>query len=110
MSRVRQREIFWDYPAETNLAGAAIYAGNPAVGGQFLADVDAGGIEPIGEVSFPDNSYPLDSMPDGNWQFAVCTMDEAQNFSDPYQHPGWQNVPLDQTPPGPVSGGGLRII
>jgi hypothetical protein len=109
MSRVRVRELYWEAPADTDISGYVVYSAAPDVP-NFLANVDAGQIEPLGETA--ETSYTLGegALPEGNYQFAVCSKDTAGNFSDPYQHPAWQSVPLDLTAPNPPSGGGLRVV
>jgi len=107
MSRVRRRRLYWDPPADTDVVDFAVYARAPDFP-DFLATVDAGLVEPHEVVTDPE--YFLDNLPEGDYQFAVCARDDAGNWSDPYQHPAWVNVPLDVTPPGPVSGGGLETL
>lgn len=109
MARVRTRELYWDAPADTDIVGYAVYSAAPDVP-NFLARVDAGDIDPLAEVTETSLTLGEGDLPEGNYQFAVCSKDVAGNFSDPYQHPAWQSVPLDLTPPGPPSGGGLRVI
>lgn len=109
MSRVRTREIFWEAPADTDITGYAVYSGSPQ-DQNFLAEVDAGAVPPLEEVTETSLQLGEGSLPEGNYQFCVCSKDAAGNFSDPYQHPAWQNVPLDLTAPNPPSGGGLRVV
>jgi hypothetical protein len=46
-------------------------------------------------------------LPDGNWQFAVCAIDDTGNFSDPFQAQKWTFLRLKFTPPVPVPAGDL---
>lgn len=108
MAKIRQRRLWWDAPADTDLVGYDVYVADAADdSAQFLNDADAGAISPAQRVPiaeyFPD-------QPEGNYQYAVITVDDAGNEGDPYQHPDWQNVPLDVTPPGPASGGGVDFV
>lgn len=109
MARVRTRELYWEAPGDTDITGYAVYAGSPD-SPSFLVDVDAGTVDPLGETD--KTSYPLGegALPEGNYQFAVCSKDTAGNFSDPYQHPAWKSVPLDLSAPNPPKGGGLRVL
>jgi hypothetical protein len=104
MSRIRPRRLFWDAPAATDVTGYEIYAGDPA-NAEFLAEVDAGGHDP--HASTTATEYIIANLPEGTYQFAVAALDDAGNYSDPYQHPAWASVPLDVTPPDAPSGGGL---
>jgi hypothetical protein len=108
MSRVVTRELYWDAPADTSVTGYAVYAGAPDLP-DFLGNVDAGNVEPLGETA--DTSFTLGEglLDDGNYQFCVCAKDGAGNFSDPYQHPAWASVPLDLTAPAAPTGGGIRV-
>lgn len=111
MAKIRQRELFWDAPPDTDVVGYAIYAGQ-ASQDNFLALVDTrpvdGGVAPV--ATGTETRWPITGLADGTWQFAVTAVDQAQNESDPYQHPAWRSVPLDLTPPSPPSGGGLNVI
>ena len=109
MARVKQRELWWEAPPDTDITGYLVYAADPGVS-SFLTDVDAGTVDVFKAVQ--DTKCPLgeDDLPEGNWQFAVCSQDAAGNISDPYQHPAWKSVPLDLTAPGAPKGGGLRVI
>jgi hypothetical protein len=109
MARVKERELFWDPPADTDISHYAVYSGAPDVP-DFLANVDAGIVEPLAEPAEPVLRLTEGMLEEGNYQFAVCSVDGAGNFSDPYQHPAWQSVPLDLTAPNPPSGGGLRTV
>ena len=109
MARIRKRELYWDAPGDSDISGYAVYSGDPQ-NQQFLPEVDAGSVEPLREVTGTSLVLDEGDLPEGNYQFAVCSKDTAGNFSDPYQHPAWQNVPLDLTAPKPPAGGGLRII
>jgi len=104
MSRVRPRRLWWEAPADADVVAYEVYAGDPG-DGDFLAQVDSGAVP--AHASTQATEYFVQDLPEGNYQFAVCARDDAGNFSDPYQHPAWSNVPLDVTPPGAPSGGGI---
>ena len=111
MARIVQRRMYWDAPPDTDLVAYEIYVGDPSVA-DFLAQIDAGQVQPHATVSAPEGEQPateyyLASLPEGNYQLAVAALDDDGNYSDPYQHPAWADVPLDVTPPAAPSGGGL---
>lgn len=110
MARIVQRRMFWDAPSAIDLDLYGVYVGDPSLGADFLANIDAGLVEPhaVVEGSPPATEYYLASLPEGNYQLAVAARDDDGNWSDPYQHPSWANVPLDVTPPAAPSGGGLE--
>ena len=107
MARIRQRRMFWVNPPAGDQQATEIYVGSP---GQtdFLEAIDAGAVEPHATVEAPDSEYYLADLPEGDYQLAVAALDDDGNYSDPYQHPAWVNVPLDVTPPAAPSGGGLE--
>lgn len=107
MSRIRSRRLYWDPPADTDVLDFAVYAGDPNQS-DFIGNIDAGLVEPHAVVTDPE--YRIEDLAEGSYQFAVCVRDDAGNWSDPYQHAAWVNVPLDVTPPGPASGGGLETL
>lgn len=109
MARVRSRRVFWEAPADSDVNGYVFYVGDPQ-SGSFLADVDAGQVEPFRELTGTEIILGEGAIDEGNYQFAVCSQDTAGNYSDPYQHPAWQNVPLDLSAPNPPTGGGLEIV
>ncbi len=103
MAKIRKRRIHWDAPSDLDVAGYDVYvleAGAP----DLLGLADRGDIFPAQRVVNPEY-FP--DQPEGNYQYCVIVVDDAGNESDPYQHPDWQNVPLDVTAPAPASGGGL---
>jgi len=98
--------MFWDAPPDTDLVSYEVYVGDPATA-DFLAQIDAGNVTPHASVAVPITEYYLADLADGTYQLAVAALDDDGNYSDPYQHPDWVSVPLDVTPPGAPSGGGL---
>lgn len=106
MARVRQRRMFWDAPQATDVTAYAVYAGAASAGADWLNQIDAGLIEP--HVMVDTTEYVIADLEEGDYQFAVAALDDAGNYSDPYQHPAWASVPLDVTPPDAPSGGGLE--
>jgi len=107
MARIVQRRMFWDNPPAVDLQATEVYVGDPAQA-DFLAQIDAGAVTPHATVDAPASEYYLASLPEGNYQLAVAALDDDGNYSDPYQHPAWVDVPLDVTPPAAPSGGGLE--
>lgn len=108
MARIVQRRMYWDAPPATDLAAYEVYVGDPAQT-DFLEQIDAGQVTPhaVIEGTPPAPEYYLASLAEGNYQLAVAAKDDDGNYSDPYQHPDWRDVPLDVTPPAAPSGGGL---
>ena len=107
MSRVRQRRLFWSPSPSADLAGYAVYAA-PAGDAAFVAQVDAGNVVPLfPSVAAAEVILSSGAVPEGNWQFAVCAVDTAGNYSDPYQSASWVNVPLDLTAPQPPTLGNV---
>ena len=110
MSRVSERRLYWDAPANSGPVTYAVYSGDTG-NTNFIAEVDAGNVAPMWEELMTTEILLVEgSLPEGNYQFAVCAVDVNENYSDPYQHPAWANVPLDLTAPNPPTGGGLDII
>ena len=109
MAKVKSRRFFWDPPADTDIVGYNVYV-DDAARPNFLADVDAGTITPRETVPTTEWIVGPGDLPEGTYQVAVTSVDDATNESDPYQHPAWVSVPLDLTAPGAPSGGGLEII
>ncbi len=109
MSRVKERQIFWDPPSDTDITGYEVYSDDPQ-NSDFLDEVDAGVVTPLATTTAPELTLSEGLLPEGNYQFAAVSKDTAGNLSDPYQHPAWQNVPLDLTAPNPPSGGGIRVL
>lgn len=115
MAKIKQRRLFWDASPSGDVTDALIYAQKSGTSANFLGDIEAGIILPVDQISAAapgeQNEYYLTTAiipSEGNWDFAVSALDDAGNESDPYQHPGWINVPLDVTPPAPMSGGGIE--
>ena len=108
MARIVQRRMFWEAPAATDVELYGVYVGDPALGVDFLNGIDSGMVEPHASVPAPTTEYYLASLPEGDYQLAVAAKDDDGNWSDPYQHPAWVNVPLDITPPAAPTGGGLE--
>lgn len=108
MARVRTRRLYWNSSASTDVSGYSVYRG-PAADTDFLAKVDAGQVTPLGTTPKETTEFVLTAglLPEGNHQFAVCSMDVNGNYSDPYQNAGWVNVPLDLTAPLPPTTGGI---
>lgn len=113
MARIKQRRMFWDAPAATDVEAYEIYA---ELAGQFdnatfltQADLDPadGGLVPHAEVLAPTTEYYLSALAEDTYRLAVVARDDAGNYSDPYQHPDWVSVPLDVSPPDAPSAGGL---
>jgi hypothetical protein len=112
MSRIRERRIFWDAPADTDVVGYEVYA-EPTGAGDFLARVDAGDVTPLGVPADPEfflGGAEAAALPEDDYQFAVTAVDDAGNVSDPYQAPAWTAVPLDLVAPGAPSNGGLEVL
>ncbi len=103
MSRIISRTLRWDAPAATDVTGYLVYAAMDVDEPAWLAEIDAGQVEPVAEVT--DTAWPIDLNEEGDWSFAVAAQDDAGNISDPHQSPAWVEVPLDVTPPDPPSGG-----
>lgn len=105
MAKIRKRRIHWAGPSDTDVVGYDVYfAPASEDSAVFMNAADAGQITPAQRVPIPEY-YP--DQPEGDYQYCVIVIDDAGNESDPYQHPDWQNVPLDVTAPGAASGGGL---
>lgn len=108
MAKIRNRRIFWDAPAAADVIGYDVYVTDAADDSvAFLSMADAGSITPVAHV--PGAEYFPDQV-EGEYQYCVIAVDDAGNESDPYQHAGWQNVPLDVTPPDAASGGGIDFV
>jgi hypothetical protein len=105
MSRVRTRRLFWSPSPSTDVVGYAVYAA-PAGDTTFIPKVDAGTVAPLfANVATSEAVLSGGAIPEGTWQFAVCAIDDAGNYSDPYQAATWVNVPLDLTAPQPPPSG-----
>ena len=105
MAKIRKRRIHWVPPVDTDVVGYDVYVAPASESNvDFLNDADAGNRIPTQRVPIPEY-FP--DQEEGDWQYCVIVVDDAGNESDPYQHPDWQNVPLDVTAPGAASGGGL---
>lgn len=105
MAKIRNRRLFADPPLDTDVIGYDWYvtaAGDDSVA--FLAAADTGILTPAQRTTVPE--YFPDQV-EGDYQYCVIAVDDAGNESDPYQHPAWQSVPLDVTPPAAASGGGI---
>lgn len=105
MARVKKRTLSWQPVADAKEYW--LYVGAATAGTPWLADVDAGLIEPpFQKITAPTITYTIkpSELADGNYQFAVCAVDAAGNISDPAQTPGVTNVPFDGTPPQPPTG------
>ncbi|MGI9251833.1 MAG: hypothetical protein ACR2PR_11685 [Pseudohongiellaceae bacterium] len=106
MAKIRNRRLFVTPPNAPDVVGYDWYHElASADNAQFLGDADNGNAanEPVRTTApqyFPD-------LPEADYQFCVIVVDDAGNESDPFQHPGWVNVPLDVTPPPAASVGGI---
>lgn len=108
MSRVRTRRLYWAPSPSTDVESYSVYAA-PAGDTGFLAAVDAGTVAPLyADVAGTEVVLSGGVIPEGDWQFAVCAVDDAGNYSDPYQAAAWANVPLDLTAPLPPTSGGVN--
>lgn len=115
MSYVRERRIGWTVPDVSDVEASVFYVG-PAGVTTFLDQVSARTLQPFsviptgpgetGTVILGENS----GLDEGDYQFAVVVRDRNGNLSDPYQFSGWQNVPLDLTPPPPATDGFIEFV
>jgi hypothetical protein len=115
-SNFGERKLSWTAPVDAiKFAVYAAPAGNSA---KFLADIDAGLSElSVLEVTATEAFFrdlhiipTLTStvgLPDGIWQFAVCAIDTAGNYSDPHQSFELERVKIKLTPPHPPKTGDL---
>ncbi len=108
MAKIINRRLHWAAPVATDVIGYDVYVTDAADdSAAFLAMADTGQIDPAQRVGDPEY-FP--DQPEGNYQYCVIAVDDAGNESDPYQHTGWVNVPLDVTPPDAPSGGGIDFV
>lgn len=111
--------LSWTPSTSIDVVEYAVYAAPAGNSAQFLARIDAGLLEPVDIVTDPEafitdfglipiltNSVGV-GLPDGNWQFVVCTIDTSGNYSDPYQSLAWVNAIMKFTPPAPPVNGGV---
>lgn len=108
------RRIFWDPPTDADLAGHKVYT--DAAGTDLFAKIKNKSIDPTAVLALGINEFFFDdeNVPPGDYQFAVTAFDDSGNESDPYQHPGWAVVtveePPDTIPPDPPTGGGIEFV
>ena len=102
------KRLTWNAPPDTGVVGYKIYAGDAGVT-DFLAKADLkpeeGGLAPYDSTT--ELFWDTHGLAEGSWQFAVCSYDEEDNESDPYQSSAWTSVPLDLTAPQPPSNGSV---
>ena len=115
-----QRKLVWLPSPSRDVVKYAIYSAPSGNSVKFLSDIDAGLLEPsVFEVAdlfvflkdLPIVPVLTDSvgvgLPDGNWQFAICSFDKTGNFSDPHQSIPLKNVKIKFTPPVVPADGGV---
>lgn len=109
MAKIRERRLFVEPPAATDVVGYDWYFTDAASdSAQFLTDCDNGSppnppVRTTAPQYFPD-------QPEGDYQYCVIAVDDASNESDPFQAEEWRNVPLDVTPPDAPTVGGIEFV